>query len=259
MHLTGRVTVSGPAGALDERDLPGPQATFLLAYLALERSPVTRSALADVLWHGALPTEWASGLNALVSKLRAQLQRVGADRMNLISSAGTLELSLSPDTWVDIESALRQVDRASGAARRGDVAAALPDATAASAVLRRSFLGGVDNLWVDDVRRRLESRLYVAYELLSHGWNRQGDHRLALLVAESAIRLDPLREHGYQLAIEAAAAGGEPDLASRLLQRCRAVFRAELGVEPSDTTLALTRADAVPWASRPFDTPDQRH
>jgi DNA-binding SARP family transcriptional activator len=124
-------------------------------------------------------------------------------------------------------------------------------------VLRRSFLGGVDNPWVDDVRRLLESRLYVAYELLSEGWNRQGDHRLALLVAESAIRLDPLREHGYQLAISAAAAGGEPDLACRVLGRCRAVLRAELGVEPSDRTLALAGADAGAWTPRRFEAGDQ--
>ena len=245
MHLTGRVTVSGPAGSFDERDLPGAQATLLLAYLVLQRSPVTRSALAEMLWRGALPTEWATGLNALVSKLRALLKRAGVERASLSSSAGTLELALPPGVWVDIESALQQVDRASGAERRGDVAAVLPDATAASAVLRRPFLGGVDNPWADDVRRHLESRLYVAYELLSQGWSRQGDHRLALVVAESAIRLDALRERGYQLAIEAAAAGGDPALASRLLGTCRTVFRAELGVEPSDATLALTAADAI--------------
>ena len=83
MHLTGRVTVSGPAGCFDERELPGAQATLLLAYLVLERSPVTRSVVADVLWHGSLPTGWATGLNALVSKLRALLQRGGVDRREI--------------------------------------------------------------------------------------------------------------------------------------------------------------------------------
>ena len=81
----------------------------------------------------------------------------------------------------------------------------------------------------------------MTYELLSQGWNRQGDHRLALVMAESAIRLDALRESGYQRAIEAAAAGGDAALASRLLQKCQEVLRAELGVEPSDATLALVR------------------
>ena len=231
---------------------PGAQATLLLAYLTLERSPVTRTGLADVLWLGSPPTGWATGLNALVSKIRALLQRVGVERMNLISSGGTLELALPPGAWVDIESALQQVDRASGAARRGDVAAVLPDATAATAVLRRPFLGGIDNPWADDVRRLLESRLYFAYELLSHGWNGQGDHRLALMVAESAIRLDALRERGHQLAIEAATAGGDPVLASHLLQRCRAVLRAELGVEPSDATLCLVTTQAMARALPPL-------
>ena len=239
--MFGRVSAAGPSGAFDERHLPGTQGALLLAYLVIERRQVPRDGIASVLWGDEPPSGWASGLNALVSKTRRRLDQAGIGRDTLISSAGTLEIALPPSSWVDLESAVRRLDRAVGSWRQGDLSAALPDATAASAVLRRPFLAGVDNPWVDAVRRDAAARLYTAYEILSEGWTSRGDHHLGATVAESAIRLDPLRESGYRLAMSAHLAGGNRAMAIRTLDDCTQVLRAELGVEPSPETVAVVQ------------------
>lgn len=237
--MFGRVSASGPAGSFDERDLPGTQGALLLAFLVLERRQATRDEIASMLWGGEPPSGWASGLNALVSKIRRRLDEAGIGRDTLISSAGTLEVALPSTSWVDVESAVQLLDRAIGEWRQGDVLAALPDATAASAILRRAFLAGVDNEWADGVRRDAARRLYTAYEVLSEGWTSRGHHHLAVTVAESAIRLDPLRESGYRLAIGAHLARGNRAMAARVFEDCANLLRDELGVDPSPETVAI--------------------
>ncbi len=237
--MLGRLTVVGPDGSFDERDLPGSQASLLLSLLVVERRQIARDMLADLLWSGRPPTAWPSGLNALVSRLRSLFDRVGVGRHMLASSSGTLELTMPASAWIDVEAAERHLDRAWGAFRHDEVRAALADATAASAVLRRPLLPGIDNPWCDDVRRRLTAQLCSAYELLAQGWQLEGDFGLAALIAERAIEIDPLAETPYRLAMSAHLAMGDRGRAVRLFERCRVVLQTELAVEPSDRTASL--------------------
>jgi DNA-binding SARP family transcriptional activator len=239
VHVLGRVTVLGPDGSFDERDLPGSQAALLLAVLVVERRQIARDALADLLWSGCPPTAWPSGLNALVSRLRTLFDHAGVGRGALASSGGTLELTVPTTAWIDVESAERHLDRAWGLFRHDRVRDALAEATAASAVLRRPLLPGIDNPWCDDVRRRLTAELCSAYELLAQGWHLEGDFGLAAAIAERAIEVDSLAETPYRLAISAHLAMGDRGRAVRLFERCRQLLETELGVEPSDLTASL--------------------
>lgn len=108
-----------------------------------------------------------------------------------------------------MEDAIRRLDRAEGEIRHGNFAGALPEATVASSILRRPFLGGSEGAWIDGVRRRQDDALYRCYEVLAEGWRDQGHHRLAIDLAERAIALDPLRETGYRLLMEAELARGD--------------------------------------------------
>lgn len=69
--------VEGPSGALVDRDLPGAQGRLARAALVVERRPLARDQLAEVLWGERLPRRWTSALHALVSKLRSSLTSVG--------------------------------------------------------------------------------------------------------------------------------------------------------------------------------------
>lgn len=240
IYLTGRLCVAGPAGTITDADLPGNQARLALALLVHERRPVHRDRLADVIWDGELPGTWNTSLNAIVSKLRRQLTRTGLDgRSVLTTSGGSYAISLPAASWVDTEDAIRRVDRAEGAARHGDLAAAVAEATVSSGILQRPFLAGVGGEWAAGVRRQLQTALYRSYVVLAHGWLEQGDHQLASTVAERAIVLEPIRETAYRLLIEAELGRGDAIAALEAFDRCERIVRDEFGASPSGETVAL--------------------
>jgi DNA-binding SARP family transcriptional activator len=240
VYLTGRLAVEGPDGMFEEADLPGNQARVALAALAVERIPLGRERLAQIVWGDQLPDGWSGSLNSMISKTRALFDRIGADGKAVItSSGGAYQVVLPPGAWVDVEVAQRGLDRAEGFHRRGDVDQALPEATSASAVFRRPFLSGVYRDWVADVRTRHELGLYRCYEVLSDGWRIQGDPQLAASIAEQAITLDPFRETGYRLLMEAELARGDTVAALRVFDRCERMMQDEFGATPSSATLAI--------------------
>lgn len=240
VFLTGRMGVEGPGGAVWEHELAGNQARLVLAVLVHERRPIEREMLADIVWDGRLPQAWSTSLNAIVSKLRRQLDRTGLDGKSVLrSSAGAYVIALPSGSWVDVEDAVRRLDRADAAVRRGDAAGALPDLTSASSILVRPFLAGVDNRWADDVRRRLAELAHQCFVLLADGWNARGDHRLAATVAERAIEIDPFRETGYRALITAELGRGDAGAAMRAYTRFERAIVDELGVPLSEATRRL--------------------
>jgi len=145
----------------------------------------------------------------------------------------------APGSWVDLEDATRRLDRAEGAVRHGKPLGALPEATVASSILRRPFLRGSEGDWIDGVRLRKDVALYWCYEVLAQGWCDQGQHRLAGAIAERAIILDPLRETGYRLLMEAELAHGDSIAALHVFDRCERIVMAEFGASPSQRTIEV--------------------
>ena len=240
MFLTGPLRVEGPKGAFGEAALAGNQARIALAALVHERVPLDRDRLADIVWGHDVPDGWSGALSALISKIRSLLTRCGIDaKSTLVSSAGAYAISLPPGSWVDLEDATRRLDRAEGAARHGDLRGAIPEATVASSILRRPFLRGSEGDWIDEVRRRNHSSLYRCYEVLTQGWCDQGQHRLAIALAERSIALDPFRETGYRLLMEAELAHGDSIAALHAFDRCERIVMAEFGASPSQRTIEV--------------------
>jgi DNA-binding SARP family transcriptional activator len=157
----------------------------------------------------------------------------------LSSIGGTYTFTPPPEMWIDLEHAYRRLDRAEGALRHGDHTGAAGDATVASAILRRPLLAGESCLWLDRARRHQADALYRSFITLASAWNQIGDHQLAAATAESAVALDPYRELGHRLLIEAERARGDSGAALRALERCEQVLTEQLGVRPSPETLRL--------------------
>lgn len=237
VFLTGRLTVEGPGGSFDDAALPGNQARVALAALVHERVPLERDRLADIVWGDDLPDGWSGSLSVLISKARNLMNRCGLDAKSiLLSTAGSYAIRLPPGSWVDLEDAARRLDRAEGEVRHGNIPGALPEATVASSILRRPFLRGSEGTWIDGVRRHQDASLYRCYEVLADGWREQGDHRLAIEMAEQAIALDPMQETGYRLLMEAELARGDGIAALRAFERCEQIMKAEFGASPSPRT-----------------------
>ncbi len=240
LYLTGGLRLDGPTGSFTDADLPGNQGRIALAALAVERRPLSHDRLADIVWGDALPSQWKTALAPVISKIRSLITTTGLDGPStLSSSAGAYELTLPADIWVDLENALRRLDRAEGALRHGDHTDAARHATVASGILRRPFLTGIDNLWADGVRTRVADALYRSSITLSSAWNQLGDHQLAATVAQTAIDLDPLRELAHRLLIEAEHDRGDYSAALRAYTRCVNLLAIELDATPSPRTLQL--------------------
>jgi DNA-binding SARP family transcriptional activator len=148
-------------------------------------------------------------------------------------------MRLTSEMWVDVEEALRRLDRAEGAWRHGDLHLATTDATVASSILRRTLLTGIDGEWVALQRRRLADCLYRSYIVLAQAWRDRGDAQLSVVVAQSAVDLDPHREVGHRLLASAELRRGDRGAALRALDRCERILADELGVAPSPETIEL--------------------
>jgi DNA-binding SARP family transcriptional activator len=240
LYLMGGLRFDGPSGSFTDADLPGPQGRVTLAALAVERRAIARGELAEIVWDGRLPAKWEGALSTIVSKLRSLITAIGLDGKAVIATTGgTYALAPPADTWVDLEDAIRRLDRAEGALRHADLATATSEGTVASSILRRPFLAGIDGEWTDEQRRLQADRLYRSSITLARAWIDRADPALAATVAATAVRLDPLREIGHRLLIEAELVRGDRGAAGRALSTCERILAAELGVAPSPETLAL--------------------
>lgn len=240
IFVTGGLRLDGPRGSFVDADLPGGQGRVAFAALVVERRSLPRDALAEIIWDGRLPAKWEGALATIVSKLRSLITATGLDAKSVVSTVGgTYRLVLPADSWVDIEEAIRRVDRAEGAFRHGDTAVATADGTVASGILQRTFLAGIDGEWIETQRRTQLDLLHRCSVVLARAWIARGDPVLAVTIAERAVRLDPLREVGHRLVIEAELARGDRGAARRAFARCEQALNDELGVAPAPETTAL--------------------
>lgn len=239
IHLTGRLAVIGPAGTLDEDELPGRQGRLLFTFLVLHgRHPVSRDALAEVVWATPPPTSWEPLLKSSVSRIRTALRRVGADAV-LAGSGGTYQLRLPHDSWVDVEAGVRAVDKAEAALRRRDLGQAWAEAAVASAITRRPLLPHEDAVWIEQVGEQLRVGRIRALEVLAEVWLARGDAAQALAASVEAAGLAPLRESSWRLQMRAHAAAGNNAEALRTYRECAALLHRELGVAPAAETREL--------------------
>lgn len=240
LHLTGGIHFDGPSDDFGDADLPGNQGRVAFAALVIERRPLSHGELAEIVWDERPPRQWKSTLAPVVSKIRSLITASGLDGTSVLtSSGGAYQLLWPGDIWVDLEQAFRRLDNAEGAIRHCDHPGAARDATVASSVLRRPFLTGIDNNWADRVRHRLADAFYRSSITLAIAWNHLGDHQLAATTAQAAIDLDPLREVGHRLLIQAEHARGDHSAALRAYARCHDILAAELDTSPSPETVQL--------------------
>ena len=253
----GRVALEADGLAVQDARLPGRQGRLLFAYLAVERGrPVPRDELAAALWEEAPPATWDKALTVLVSKLRSLLTEAGLDGPRALTAAfGCYRLELPEGTWIDAVAAADAADEAERALAAGDPAAAKPAALLAESLTRRAFLPGDNGEWVEDKRRELADIRSRAVTALADACLRTGVGGEAAGWAQQAIELEPFRETGYRLLMEAHAADGNRAEALRVYERCRRLLADELGAYPSPETESvyqrLLQAPPAPKRSPP--------
>jgi DNA-binding SARP family transcriptional activator len=240
VYLCGRVTVESGSRVLNDAALGGRQGRLLLAFLGTRRTqPIAKGQLIEAIWGQATPPSADTATNALVSKLRAALRRVGVRVPHGIATeVGTYQFMI-PSSWIDIEHARTAIDRAEGALRRRSFGEAWADANVAAAITRPSFLPDEQRPWVQHQRELVARVLRRALLVLSTVSTANGEHELGIQHASAALAAEPFDEVACQALMKAHAGAGNRAEALRVYANCRKLFRAELGAEPSEETSAV--------------------
>ena len=243
VSLTERVRIEADGAVVDEQRFPGRQGRLVFAYLlAAQGRPVPRDELAEALWGDTPPATWEKALSLLVSKLRALLDECGVAGSDALTSAfGCYQLTLPAGTWIDLVAADDAATAAERSLASGELDQARADASIAESLARRIFLPGENGHWVEDKRADLRETLVRALDSLAEAHRLAGDPRAAGRAAEELVELEPYRERGYRLLMQAQSAAGNDAEALRVYERCRRLLDEELGTYPSPETEAIYR------------------
>ena len=237
IQLCGRF-VADIDGSRVEDVLPGRRGRVLFAYLVLNRGrSLPRDELLIAGWGEETPAEAGNALSVLLSKLRHGL---GADHLR---GRAAIELLLPQATFVDVEAALEGAHRAESCIAEGRWAQAWGPAGIAYHVATRPFLTGLQALWIDEWRRRLEEVRVRGLECFAAAGLGLGGPALAQAEerARMLTELAPYRESGHRLLMEALERRGNVAEALRAYERLRILLREELGIAPSPPLQAVHR------------------
>lgn len=226
MQLCGRYVVELD-GRRVEDELPGRQGRILFAYLvANRRRTVERPELLEALW----PDGGDGGLAPLLSKLRKLVPLDG------------LRPAIE-GLWVDTEAAAEALHRAESALALGEPHRAWGPAQVALFISGRPFLAGESSDWIERERRSLAEVHVRALEAYGGATLGVGGTELTAAVrsGRELTRLEPYRESGYRLLMDALDAEGNTAEALLVYESLRTRLREELGTTPSEATQALHR------------------
>jgi len=204
----------------------------LLAWLAIE-GPTSRERMARLLWPESDDEAARNALRQRIFKLR----KVAGGEIVV----GRTTLALAAGITHDLDGSAHLLGKAD-ARLTGELAG-----------------------WLDQQRqqRHLGARQLLIDRILAA--EARGDPSAALPFAHELLSLDMLSEDAHRRLIRLHYAAGDRPLAMRAFERCESMLRSELGVSPSDETVALmkvvqgseaaTRADraavAAPFGSLP--------
>ena len=156
--------------------------------------------------------------------------------VSFFRSSRQYQLDLPADVWIDLEAGFSAVDRAEAHLRNGSPEQVLGPAGAAACIGRRPFLPGIEGFWANSLRGKLHRQLLRALDCLSESQRLVGEPMVAVETGTEAVKLDKLRERGYQLLMQAYSAAGNRAEALNVYHQCRGILAAELGAEPSQET-----------------------
>ena len=199
-------------------ELP-PSTQRLLAYLALQSGPATRSGAAGALWPDVAEHQARGTLRSTMwrlSRLGPELVVVAADH-----------ILLSPATEVD---AWEQWTHAQALVR---AAPTMTEAELDGSSLGGWLLPGWSDDWTIIARERLHQVQLHGLEALARRLLTLGRHGAAVQAAMQAIQLDPLRESSYRVLTRIHLDEGNIAEALRCYATFRHLVRTELSVSPS--------------------------
>src|SRR5215470_4796883 len=196
----------------------------LVAFLALQDRPRTRTYVARNLW----PETTATRASA---NLRSSLWRALQPGHQIIN-ASTQEMVIANHIHIDIHDAVARAHRLLDGAHPCDDILTTRTRAALSADLLPDWS---DDEWVLIEQEQYHQLRLHALEAMSERLTAAGRHGEAVAAGLAAVQAEPLRESAHRVLIKAHLAAGNRGAALRQYEQCRRVLLDELGLEPSLT------------------------
>ena len=229
------------------------KARALLAFLTVEADrPHSRDALAGLLWPEQPQRKARQNLRQALSYLRQALDdRDDGDSVVepfLRVSREAVQFNLESDHWLDVVAFQTSIEAATAHRHRRleTCPFCADDLKKAVEIYRGEFLA---HFFVDD------SAVFEEWSLLKREWlhrhavdalfhlanfdERRGDYDQARQYAWRQVALEPWREEAHRQLMRLLALDGQRSASLVQFERCRRALADELGVEPTDETVAL--------------------
>jgi len=263
MHSQSRLSLLllGPFALIRDgqpRELAYEKGRALLAFLAAEpgRSH-PRAFLATLLWPALARTTALANLRQVLHNLRPIIN--GSDPATTALKVSRDAVSLHSDVGLAIDAVqfLADTPACTTVASPGFCAACLTDMEAHTGLYRGEFLESLslpDCLdfedWLQTQREALLQRALGRLTLVSDCHERAGANAKSLPFAQRLLELDPWNEPGLRRVMRLLAVTGQRDAALAKYEKWCRVVKEELGLSPSDETLALS--DSIRKNERPL-------
>jgi DNA-binding SARP family transcriptional activator len=238
VHLLGQFQVSLDDVAV--RDWPSGRGRALFKYLVTHRHPwPSREQVMEVFWPESPPEAARNSLNVAVHGLRRAL-RAATDRPVVVLEAGAYRLDGALGLWVDVDEFERHVEGGRRLEAVGELAAAVAEYELATSLHQGDFLADDPyEEWPVLIRERLRVAHLDTLDRLSHLYFTQRQYGSCATLCQLIVQRDPCREDAHRRLMRCFSRQGQTYLALRQFQACAEALRAELGVEPDPSTVAL--------------------
>jgi DNA-binding SARP family transcriptional activator len=220
----------------------------LLVYLAIERRPHGRDALAEFFWPGQSSAAARRSLRVALTTLRQAIGDQTAPIPFLIATRESVQVNAASTVSLDITS-FTDLLRASET-HAHPVGALCPECAArltqAVRLYRGDFLqqlvvhgSAAFDAWVTLLQEQLHCSALEALAQLTSYHERNGEDDLARQYAWRQLSLELWNEAAHRCVMRVLLRKGQRGAALAQYARCRQVLADELGVEPSAETVEL--------------------
>ncbi|WP_353946103.1 bacterial transcriptional activator domain-containing protein [Streptomyces sp. HUAS MG91] len=207
--------------------LLGPAQQQLIAYLATRAQPSPREQAATDLFP-RVPLRRAS------ARLRQLIWRTQQTAPLLAQARSSI--AIAKNVNIDFREALTVIQRI----ERGDTL------HGGWELLSRPLLKDLDTPWAEELRHSWDLRRLAALEQLAVQHMRSGELRPAILLADRASEVNPLREAPRRIAVTCCVRAGEPAEAHVRVRDFEALLRRELGIGPSRQLVQALASPGTP-------------
>jgi predicted ATPase/DNA-binding SARP family transcriptional activator/Tfp pilus assembly protein PilF len=221
----------------------------LLAYLAVEADhPHSRDTLAGLLWPDQPQRKARQNLRQALSFLRQAIDDENNTTPFLLVSRESVQFNPDCDYWLDVKVFTVLIEACQGHRHRrlGTCLPCMRRLEQMAQLYRGGFLqqfflndSSLFEEWALLKREWLHREAVEALYHLTNYYERRGDYERARHYARRQVEFEPWREEAHRQLMQLLALDGQRSAALAQYEICRRALAEELGVEPTDETVAL--------------------